>query len=179
MAATAALALGATAMRGVLAGKLSLGRVAVVGLSLQAVGTIVLAVAHDPVPGAVGLAVLSMGDSRVWPSLNGMVPYQVPAERRRGSSPSDSASRTSASAQARSSRRRPCPCRGRTASTWSTSSTARRQLSSPSSSSSPFGTPLDGLLTLGRPATFVDPATERARKRQRQGSTPEYCCQSK
>jgi hypothetical protein len=69
-------------MRGVLAGKLSLGRVAVVGLSLQAVGTIVLAVAHDPVPGAVGLAVLSMGNSRVWPSLNGMVPYQVPAERR-------------------------------------------------------------------------------------------------
>jgi MFS family permease len=69
-------------MGGVLAGKLSLGRVAVVGLSLQAVGTIVLAVAHDPVPGAVGLAVLSMDNSRVWPSLNGMVPYQVPAERR-------------------------------------------------------------------------------------------------
>ena len=82
VAATAALALCATATGGVLADELGLGRVAVLGLGLQAVGTIVLAVAHVPVPGAVGLAVLSMGNSLVWPSLNGLVTYQVPAERR-------------------------------------------------------------------------------------------------
>ncbi|RFA08090.1 hypothetical protein B7R54_01825 [Subtercola boreus] len=56
--------------------------VAVFGLMLQAGGTLVLAVAREPVMGGTGLALLSMGNSMVWPSLNGSVTYQVPAERR-------------------------------------------------------------------------------------------------
>lgn len=82
VSATSVLALGATGMGGVAADRIGLGRVAVLGLTLQAGGTLVLAVAREPVAGAAGLAVLSMGNSLVWPSLNGLVTYQVPAERR-------------------------------------------------------------------------------------------------
>jgi len=82
VAATSVLALGATGMGGVAADRIGLGRVAVLGLTLQAGGTLVLAVAREPVAGAAGLVVLSMGNSLVWPSLNGLVTYQVPAERR-------------------------------------------------------------------------------------------------
>lgn len=82
VAATSVLALGASGVGGVLADRLGLGRVAVLGLTLQAGGTLVLAAAREPVLGAAGLAVLSMGNSLVWPSLNGLVTHQVPAERR-------------------------------------------------------------------------------------------------
>jgi len=82
VAATAVLALGASGAGGVLADRIGLGRVAVLGLTLQAGGTLVLAAAGEPVLGGVGLALLSMGNSLVWPSLNGLVAYQVPLERR-------------------------------------------------------------------------------------------------
>ncbi|GAA4754713.1 hypothetical protein GCM10025783_29770 [Amnibacterium soli] len=82
VAAAAVLALGATAAGGVLADRIGLGRVAVLGLVGQAAGTLVLASAGEPVMGVTGLAVLSMGNSLVWPSLNGLVTYQVPSQRR-------------------------------------------------------------------------------------------------
>ncbi|WP_380171846.1 MFS transporter [Kineococcus sp. DHX-1] len=82
VAATAVLALGASGAGGALADRIGLGRVAVLGLTLQAGGTLVLAAAREPVLGTAGLAVLSMGNSLVWPSLNGLVVHQVPAERR-------------------------------------------------------------------------------------------------
>ncbi|GAB3458010.1 MFS transporter [Kineococcus endophyticus] len=82
VAATSVLALGASGAGGALADRIGLGRVAVLGLTLQAGGTLVLAAAREPVLGAAGLAVLSMGNSLVWPSLNGLVVHQVPAERR-------------------------------------------------------------------------------------------------
>ncbi|WP_328293755.1 MFS transporter [Kineococcus sp. NBC_00420] len=82
VAGAAVLALGATAAGGVIADRIGLGRVAVLGLVLQAGGTTLLALAREPVAGAAGLAVLSMGNAFVWPSLNGLVTHQVPAERR-------------------------------------------------------------------------------------------------
>lgn len=82
LAAAAVLALGASGLGGVLADRIGLGRVAVLGLTLQAAGTLVLAVAREPVAGAGGLTVLSMGNALVWPSLNGLVTYQLPAEKR-------------------------------------------------------------------------------------------------
>lgn len=81
-AVAAVLALVATSTGGVAADRIGLGRVAVLGLTLQAGGTLVLAVAQEPVAGTAGLAVLSMGSSLVWPSLNGLVTHQVPAEQR-------------------------------------------------------------------------------------------------
>jgi MFS family permease len=82
VATAAVLALGAAGVGGVLADRIGLGRVAVLGLTVQAAGTLVLAAAREPVLGGVGLALLSMGNSLVWPSLNGLVTYQVPPERR-------------------------------------------------------------------------------------------------
>ncbi|PRY12196.1 MFS transporter [Kineococcus rhizosphaerae] len=82
VAAAAVLALGATAAGGAIADRVGLGRVAVLGLGLQAGGTVLLALAREPVAGTTGLAVQSMGNSLVWPSLNGLVTHQVPAERR-------------------------------------------------------------------------------------------------
>ena len=79
VAAAAVLALCASVAGGVVADRIGLGRVAVLGLALQAGGTLVLAAAREPVTGAAGLAVLSMGNSLVWPSLNGLVAHQVPA----------------------------------------------------------------------------------------------------
>ncbi|MBB2903648.1 MFS family permease [Kineococcus radiotolerans] len=82
VAAAAVLALGATTTGGVIADQIGLGRVAVLGLVLQAGGTVLLALAREPVAGGAGLAVLSMGNSLVWPSLNGLITYQVPPEGR-------------------------------------------------------------------------------------------------
>lgn len=82
VAAASVLALGANGLGGVVADRVGLGRVAASGLAVQAGGTLVLALAREPVTGAAGLAVLSMGNSLVWPSLNGLVTHQVPAEQR-------------------------------------------------------------------------------------------------
>jgi MFS family permease len=82
VAAAAALALGAGAAGGVIADRVGLGRVAVLGLVLQAAGTVILGLAREPVAGTAGLTVMSMGSSLVWPSLNGLVTHQVPPEHR-------------------------------------------------------------------------------------------------
>ncbi|WFR67511.1 MFS transporter [Curtobacterium flaccumfaciens] len=82
VAGAAVLVLGASGLGGSLADRLGLGRVAVLGLTLQAGGTLLLALAREPVLGVVGLVVMSAGNSLVWPSLNGLVTHQVPSEKR-------------------------------------------------------------------------------------------------
>lgn len=82
VAGAAVLALGASGLGGNLADRLGLGKVAVLGLTLQAGGTLLLAVAREPVLGVTGLVIMSAGNSFVWPSLNGLVTHQVPPDKR-------------------------------------------------------------------------------------------------
>lgn len=78
LAVASVIGLGATALGGSLGDRIGLGRLAWIGLLVQATGTGLLAVASDAGLAAVGVAANSVGNSLVWPALNGLVAVQVP-----------------------------------------------------------------------------------------------------
>jgi MFS family permease len=82
LAAGSIIGLGATTLGGPLGDRVGLGRLAGLGLLVQALGTGLLAAADGvPVAGA-GVALNFIGNALVWPALNGLVAVQVPPARR-------------------------------------------------------------------------------------------------
>ncbi|MBW4041731.1 MAG: MFS transporter [Acidobacteria bacterium] len=82
LAVASVVGLGATALGGSLGDRVGLGRLAWIGLLVQAAGTGLLAVAPQAGVAAVGVAVNAIGNSLVWPALNGLVAVQVPPAQR-------------------------------------------------------------------------------------------------
>jgi MFS family permease len=82
LAAAAVVGLAATGLGGSLGDRLGLGRLAWIGLLVQASGTGLLALSVGPASAAVGVALNAAGNALVWPALNGLVASQVPEARR-------------------------------------------------------------------------------------------------
>lgn len=82
LAVASVVGLGATTLGGPLGDRIGLGRLAGIGLLVQAAGTALLASAPGPAIAAIGVALNVSGSSLVWPGLNGLVAMQVPAEGR-------------------------------------------------------------------------------------------------
>ena len=82
VAVAAAIGLGATTFGGPLGDRVGLGRLAWIGLLVQAAGTSLLAAAPNAGVAGAGICVASIGTALVWPALNGLVAVQVPAGRR-------------------------------------------------------------------------------------------------
>ncbi len=81
IAAGAAAGLAATGFGGPLGDRIGLGRLAGIGLLVQAGGTALLAVAPTPAPAVAGVVGTAVGNAMLWPGLNGLVAAQVPPER--------------------------------------------------------------------------------------------------
>lgn len=82
LAVASVVGLGATTLGGPLGDRIGLGRLAGIGLLVQAAGTALLAAAPGPAIAAVGVALNVSGSSLVWPGLNGLVAVQVRPEQR-------------------------------------------------------------------------------------------------
>lgn len=82
VAVGSALGLVASGVGGLIGDHIGLGRLAGFGLLVQGAGTGLLAAASSPGLAAVGVALNLVGNSAVWPALNGLVAEQVPPERR-------------------------------------------------------------------------------------------------
>jgi MFS family permease len=74
--------LAATGGGGPLGDRVGLGRLAGIGLLVQAGGTALLAIAPSPPLAVVGVLGTFVGNALLWPGLNGLVASQVPPERR-------------------------------------------------------------------------------------------------
>lgn len=82
VAVAALTGLVAGAAGGSLSDRLGLGRVLTGGLLFGAAGTAGLAFVHSAATAAVAVAVVGVGDSLSWPTLNGLIGQNLPAERR-------------------------------------------------------------------------------------------------
>jgi MFS family permease len=82
LAVASVVGLGATALGGALGDRVGLGRLAWIGLLVQALGTALLAAAPHPAVAAAGVVVNGIGNAFVWPALNGLVAVQVPPAQR-------------------------------------------------------------------------------------------------
>ncbi|MGT2426557.1 MFS transporter [Amnibacterium kyonggiense] len=82
VAAGSVLGLASSAVGGPVGDRIGLGRLAGAGLVAQGAGTGLLAAAASPWLAAAGVALNLIGNSAVWPALNGLVAEQVPLERR-------------------------------------------------------------------------------------------------
>jgi MFS family permease len=78
VAISAVVGLATTAAGGPLGDRIGLGRVLVLGLLAEALGTALLAVGGDVIEAAVAVAVIAAGNGTAWPALNGLVANQVP-----------------------------------------------------------------------------------------------------
>lgn len=76
------IGLGATTLGGPVGDRLGLGRLAGIGLLVQAAGTGLLAAASGTGVAAAGVALNFIGNALVWPALNGLVAVQIPPEGR-------------------------------------------------------------------------------------------------
>ncbi|WP_375388027.1 MFS transporter [uncultured Amnibacterium sp.] len=82
LAVASVVGLGATTLGGPLGDRAGLGRLAWIGLLVQAAGTAVLAAAPGAGVASAGVALNFIGNALVWPALNGLVAVQIPAEGR-------------------------------------------------------------------------------------------------
>jgi MFS family permease len=78
VAASAVAGMVATAGGGPLGDRYGLGRMLVVGLVAQALGTAMLAVGGGVLEAAAAVAVIAAGNGVAWPALNGLIAGQVP-----------------------------------------------------------------------------------------------------
>ncbi|MCU1473325.1 MAG: hypothetical protein JWQ92_1393 [Amnibacterium sp.] len=78
VAASAVAGMVATAAGGPLGDRYGLGRMLVVGLVAQALGTALLAIGGGVLEAAVAVAVIAAGNGVAWPALNGLIAGQVP-----------------------------------------------------------------------------------------------------
>ena len=78
VAVSAVAGMAATAASGPLGDRAGLGRVLVLGLATEALGTALLAVGGDALEAAVAVALIAAGTGSAWPALNGLVANQVP-----------------------------------------------------------------------------------------------------
>lgn len=81
IAAGAATGLAATGFGGPLGDRIGLGRLAGIGLLVQAAGTALLAVAPTAPIAVLGVVGTFIGNALLWPGLNGLIAAQVPPER--------------------------------------------------------------------------------------------------
>lgn len=77
VAVSAVVGMAATAAGGPLGDRIGLGRMLVLGLSVQAVGTALLAVGGGVLEAAVAVSLIAAGGTS-WPALNGLIAGQVP-----------------------------------------------------------------------------------------------------
>jgi MFS family permease len=82
LAVASVVGLAATTLGGPLGDRVGLGRLAWIGLLVQATGTALLAVAPLAGVAAVGVAVQYIGNSLAYPGLNGLVALQLAPEER-------------------------------------------------------------------------------------------------
>ncbi len=78
VAISAVVGMATTAVGGPLGDRIGLGRVFVLGLLAQAIGTGLLAVGGGVPEAAVAIALTAAGNGTAWPSLNGLIAHQVP-----------------------------------------------------------------------------------------------------
>jgi MFS family permease len=78
VAVSAVVGMAATGISGPLGDRIGLGRVLVLGLSTEALGTALLAVGGDVLGAAGAVALVAAGNGAAWPALNGLVANQVP-----------------------------------------------------------------------------------------------------
>lgn len=77
VAVSAVVGMAATAAGGPLGDRIGLGRMLVLGLSVQAVGTALLAIGGGVLEAAVAVSLIAAGGTS-WPALNGLIAGQVP-----------------------------------------------------------------------------------------------------
>lgn len=82
LALASVVGLATSALGGSIGDRVGLGRLAWIGLLVQATGTALLAVASVPIVAAAGAALNAAGNALVWPALNGLIALQVPESRR-------------------------------------------------------------------------------------------------
>ncbi|MFD1722459.1 MFS transporter [Amnibacterium endophyticum] len=82
LAVAAVAGLAATTVGGPLGDRIGLGRLAALGLVVQAAGTALLATGAGVGVATLGVLLNNVGNGLVWPALNGLVAVQVPEARR-------------------------------------------------------------------------------------------------
>jgi MFS family permease len=78
VAISAVVGMATTAAAGPLGDRIGLGRVLVLGLATEALGTALLALGGDVLEATIAVAVIAAGNGTAWPALNGLVANQVP-----------------------------------------------------------------------------------------------------
>ena len=78
LAISAVVGMATTAATGPLGDRIGLGRMLVVGLTTNALGTALLAVGGDVVEATIAVSIIAAGSGTAWPALNGLVASQVP-----------------------------------------------------------------------------------------------------
>jgi MFS family permease len=78
VAISAVVGMATTAATGPIGDRIGLGRMLVLGLATEALGTALLAVGGDALEATVAVAIIAAGSGTAWPALNGLVASQVP-----------------------------------------------------------------------------------------------------
>lgn len=78
IAISAVVGMATTAATGPVGDRIGLGRMLVLGLATQALGTALLAIGGDVLEATIAVSFIAAGSGTAWPALNGLVASQVP-----------------------------------------------------------------------------------------------------